>query len=71
MDTINATQPAMDTEDSYMKLHAFSVGLSVLAGIGMVIWATKTGRKGRFWWYLLGSFGGGAAGYMIDGLKNK
>jgi len=73
MDTSNSnvTDPGMVSEDSYMKQHLFGTSLWVLGGIGLVIWATKKGRKGRFWWFLLGSTGGSAVGYIIDGLKNK
>jgi hypothetical protein len=49
----------------------FQVSFGVLGGVGTVIWASQTGRKGKFWWWVGGSLAGQAIGYLIDGMVNK
>lgn len=44
----------------------FTSAFSVLGGIALVIWAVKTKRKGKFWWFLGGSAIGGVGGYFLD-----
>lgn len=41
------------------------------AGIGAVMWATKTSRKGRFFWFLGGYFAGALAAHVAITLYNE
>jgi hypothetical protein len=41
------------------------------AGIATVMWATKTGRKGRFFWFLGGYFAGALTAHIAITLYNE
>lgn len=66
--TTTDTSSAMTMEQ--LKSNAFATSMAVLGCIGFVIWANKTGKKGKFWWGLGGFLAGGAAGRVIDYMKN-
>lgn len=44
----------------------FTPAFGAIGGIGTVMWAAKTKRKGKFWWFLGGFFLGGWAGFFVD-----
>jgi hypothetical protein len=49
----------------------FAGSFSLIGGVGAVIWAAKTNHKGKFWWFLGGSFIGLAIGAIIDSAVEK
>lgn len=54
-----------------LKSKMFTSSMSVLGATGLVIWAHKNKKKGKFWWGLGGLLAGGALGGVIDYFKNS
>jgi hypothetical protein len=49
-----------------LKARKWGIALWAIGGVSAVIWATNTGRKGRFWWFIGGGILGSAVGLIID-----
>jgi hypothetical protein len=49
----------------------FQVALGTIGAVAAVIWASQTGRKGKFWWWCGGSMIGGSIGYLLDSATSK